>query len=136
MKHTTKDLVCEMYGDVPYEYYPLGQYMVAAPGVCGGRPTFKYTRIDVHHALGLLAAGRTVEQVAHSYDLPIEAVQEALKLTARALTLTTETLEELTAAYMDLPWLDEIRLSQGQVYAVTIIPSDDVSMDEKLLTFV
>lgn len=51
-------------------------------------------------------------------------------------TLTAETLEELTAAYMDLPWLDEIRLSQGHGYAVTIIPSDDVSMDEKLLTFV
>src|ERR671930_1661778 len=85
MKRTTKDLVCEMHGDVPYEYYPLGQYIVAAPGVCGGRPTFKYTRIDVHHALGLLAAGRTVEQVAHSYDLPVEAVQEALKSAARAL---------------------------------------------------
>jgi len=53
-----------------------------------------------------------------------------------AKTLTAETLEELTAAYMDLPWLDEIRLSQGHGYAVTIIPSDDVSMDEKLMTFV
>jgi len=53
-----------------------------------------------------------------------------------AKTLTAGTLEELTEAYMDLPWLDEIRLSQGQVYAVTIIPSDDVSMDEKLMTFV
>ena len=50
-----------------------------------------------------------------------------------AKTLPAETLEELTAAYMALPWLDEIRLSQGQVYAVTIIPSDDVSMDEKLM---
>ena len=38
---------------------------------------------------------------------------------------------------MELPWLDELRLSQGQVYSVTIIPSDDVSMDEKLMmTFV
>ena len=53
-----------------------------------------------------------------------------------AKTLTAETLEELAAAYMELPWLDEIRLSQGQVYSVTVIPSDDVSMDEKLLTFV
>ena len=53
-----------------------------------------------------------------------------------AKTLTAGTLEELTEAYMDLPWLDEIRLSQGHGYAVTIIPSDDVSMDEKLLTFV
>jgi len=34
----------------------------------------------------------------------------------------------LTAAYMELPWLDEIRLSQGHGYAVTIIPSDDVSI--------
>jgi hypothetical protein len=40
-------LVKEMYGGHPYEYYPLGNYVVAAPGVCGGRPTFKYTRIDV-----------------------------------------------------------------------------------------
>ena len=82
-KSAPTKLVCEMGGE-SYEYYPLGQYIVAAPGVCGGRPTFKYTRIDVHHALGLMAAGRTVEQVAHSYDLPVEAVQEALKLAARA----------------------------------------------------
>ena len=53
-----------------------------------------------------------------------------------AKTLTEETLEELAAAYMELPWLDEIRLGQGQGYSVTVIPSDDVSMDEKLLTFV
>ena len=77
-------LVREMVGGESYEYYPLGQYIVAAPGVCGGRPTFKYTRINVHHALGLLAAGHTVEQVAHSYALPVEAVQEALQLSARA----------------------------------------------------
>ena len=83
-KSAPTKLVCEMVGGDSYEYYPLGQYIVAAPGVCGGRPTFKYTRIDVHHALGLMAAGRTVEQVAHSYDLPVEAVQEALKLAARA----------------------------------------------------
>jgi uncharacterized protein (DUF433 family) len=76
--------VRELVGGESYEYYPLGQYVVVAPGVCGGRPTFKYTRIDIHHALGLLAAGHTVEQAAHSYDLPVEAVQEALKLAARA----------------------------------------------------
>ena len=33
-----------------------------------------------------------------------------------AKTLTAETLEELAATYMELPWLDEIRLSQGQVF--------------------
>ena len=36
----------EIDGDV-YEYIPLGKYIVSAPGVCRGRPTFKYTRIEV-----------------------------------------------------------------------------------------
>ncbi len=85
VKSASTKLVREMIGGESYEYYPLGQYIVAAPGVCGGRPTFKYTRMDVRHAVGLLAAGRTVEQVAHSYDLPVQAVQEVLKLAARAL---------------------------------------------------
>ena len=84
VQSSTTKLMRELVGGESYEYYPLGQYIVAAPGVCGGRPTFKYTRIDVHHALGLLAAGHTVQQVAHSYDLPVEAVQEALRLAARA----------------------------------------------------
>ncbi len=30
-----------------YEYTPLGKHIVSAPGVCRGRPTFKYTRIEV-----------------------------------------------------------------------------------------
>jgi uncharacterized protein (DUF433 family) len=83
MKRTAKKLVREMVEGEPYEYYPLGQYIVVAPGVCGDRPTFKYTRIDVRHALGLLATGRTVEQVAHAYAIPLAAVQEALELAAR-----------------------------------------------------
>ena len=67
VKSASTKLVREIVGEESYEYYPLGQYIVAAPGMCGGRPTFKYTRIDVRHALGLLAAGCTVEQVAHSW---------------------------------------------------------------------
>ncbi len=47
--------------------------------------------------------------------------------------LTTETLAELTAASMELPWLDEVRLSQDHVHTVTIIPSDEVSTEEKLM---
>jgi uncharacterized protein (DUF433 family) len=65
---------------------PLGEYIVAAPGVCGGRPTFKYTRIDVRHALSLLSGGRTVEEVAQSYRVPVAAVQEALDLAVEALS--------------------------------------------------
>lgn len=38
----TLELVREGDGDDVYEYYPLGEYVVVAPGVCGGRPTFKY----------------------------------------------------------------------------------------------
>ena len=50
-----------------------------------GRPPFKYTRIDVRHALGLLAAGRTIEQVAQAYDISLAAVQEALELAVEVL---------------------------------------------------
>jgi hypothetical protein len=50
-----------------------------------------------------------------------------------AKELTAETLEELTAACMELPWLDEVRLSEGQGHSVTIVPSDDVSTEEKLI---
>ncbi|ETX04273.1 MAG: hypothetical protein ETSY2_29780 [Candidatus Entotheonella gemina] len=50
--------------------------------------------------------------------------------------LTAETIEVLMAACMELPWLDEIRMNMKHVHAVTIIPSDDVSTEEKLmLTF-
>jgi uncharacterized protein (DUF433 family) len=79
------DLVREMVGGEPYEYYPLGEYIVRAPGVCGGRPTFKYTRIDVRHAIDLIAGGWTLERVAEAYRLPTAAVQEALELAAEAL---------------------------------------------------
>jgi uncharacterized protein (DUF433 family) len=80
-----KKLVREMVGGEPYEYYRLGRYIVSAPGICGGRPTFKYTRIDVRHAIGLLSAGRSIETVAKGYDVPMEAIQEALRLASRAL---------------------------------------------------
>jgi uncharacterized protein (DUF433 family) len=85
MEQHERQLVSEIVGGEPYEYYPLGEYIVAAPGVCGGRPTFKYTRIDVRHALGRLSMGWTVEQVAESYSLPVAAVREVIDLAAQAL---------------------------------------------------
>ena len=57
MPKAMKKLVHEVVGGEPYDYYPLGAYIVAAPGICGGRPTFKYTRIEVEVVLDLLAAG-------------------------------------------------------------------------------
>ena len=85
IRSKSKKLMREMVGGEPYEYYPVGRYIVCAPEVCRGRPTFKYTRIDIRHALGLLAAGRTIETVAKGYELPVEAIQEALELAAKAL---------------------------------------------------
>lgn len=85
MAQQRHELVCEMVGGEPYEYYPLGEYVVCAPGVCGGRPTFKYRRIGVQNAIELLSGGWTVERVAQEYDLPAAAVQEALALALQAL---------------------------------------------------
>ena len=39
----------------------LGEHVVRAVGVCGGRPTFKYTRIEVAGVLERLAAGHAIE---------------------------------------------------------------------------
>lgn len=94
MKRTTRKLVREMVGGEPYEYYPVGRHIVIAPGVCGGRPTFKYTRVDVRHALRLVAGGRPIEQVAHGYEIPVATVQEALAMAAKAFDKTAQTLAE------------------------------------------
>ena len=85
-----------MYGDVPYEYYPIGQYIVTAPGVCGGRPAFKYTRLEVAVVLDLLAAGWTTEHILREYaqsKLTPEAITEAIRLAKEALVISTNVVE-------------------------------------------
>ena len=57
------ELVTELVGDESYQYYPLGQYVVRAVGVCGGWPTFKYTRIEITGTLERLAAGETLNEI-------------------------------------------------------------------------
>ena len=76
----TIELVSEIYGGEVYEYYPLGEYVVAAPGVCGGRPTIKYHRLDARYVIGNIEQGQTPEQVAKTYDIPVAAVREAIAL--------------------------------------------------------
>ncbi len=81
-------VVREIVGGEPYDYYPLGEHVVVAPGVCGGRPTFKYTRLEVSLILSLIAMGETIEQVVHAYSqsqLTPAAVQEAIHLANEAL---------------------------------------------------
>ena len=87
------ELVTEIVGGEPYRYYPLGDYVVRAIGVCGGRPTFKYTRIEITGTLERLAAGENVDTLVAGYRgrVPYAAIQEAVRL------VTTQFLETLPA---------------------------------------
>jgi uncharacterized protein (DUF433 family) len=78
-------LVRKTMGGESYEYYPLGRYVVMAPGVCGGRPTFKGTRVEVQTVLDWLRSGRTVRDIAESYpSVSQAAIREAVQLASRA----------------------------------------------------
>jgi len=91
-----KKLIREMYGGDVYEHYPLGKYVVSAPGVCGGRPTFKYTRLEVSVVLSRIASGETIDQLTQAYSLSQltpEAVREAIRLANRALIQSAKTLQ-------------------------------------------
>jgi len=91
-------LVSEMYGGELYEYYPLGEHIVRAPGVCGGRPTFKYTRLEPSVMLAQLSLGRTVEELVNDYQpskVTVAGVYEAIKLANQAfMTLHNAFLNE------------------------------------------
>src|SRR5438132_13690452 len=76
----------EINGQV-YEYVPLGKYGVHAPGVCRGRPTFKYTRIEVSRVLREVASGIPRSKLLAKYEGRIsqDAISEAFVLAAKAL---------------------------------------------------
>jgi uncharacterized protein (DUF433 family) len=76
-----RELVRETVGGEIYEYYPLGEYVVMAPGVCGGRPTFKYTRLEISAILAEIAAGLSIDETLLAYDrsqLSRQAIREAM----------------------------------------------------------
>ena len=80
-------LVRKTTADGVYEYYPIGRYVVIAPGVCGGRPTFRGTRVEVRTVFDWLRNGRTIQDILKGYpSLSEAAVEEAIKLAAEALT--------------------------------------------------
>ncbi len=91
------NLITEVVGGESYQYYPLGDYVVRAVGVCGGRPTFKYTRIEITGTLDRLAAGEHLEQIVEGYRGKVsrEAIIEAVRLVAAQFI---KTLPELEAA--------------------------------------
>ena len=85
----------ELVQGEPYEYVQLADHIVRAPGVCGGRPTFKYTRIEVSGALERLAAGESLDSIVEGYRGRVsrEAIVEAIQLAA----------ERVANSYPDLP---------------------------------
>ena len=88
-------LMTEMVGGEPYQYYPLGDYVVRAVGVCGGRPTFKYTRIEITGTLERLAAGERLEDIVQGYRDRVshEAIIEAIRLVTEQFLKTLPALE-------------------------------------------
>jgi len=88
--------ITEMIDGEPYQYYPLGENVVRAPGVCGGRPTFKYTRIEIAGVLDRLAAGETLDAIVQGYRGRVSrgAIIEAIHLVARRFV---ESLPKLAA---------------------------------------
>ena len=93
-------LVHEVVAGEPYVYLPLGKYVVRAPGVCGGRPTFKYTRIEVSFILNRIAQGKSVDYIVEAYTDPHlthAAIQEAMQLANSAFLSSPQIIEPIAA---------------------------------------
>ena len=71
--------ITEEYGGEPYTYLPITEHIVNAKGVCNGRPTFKYTRIEPILMLSMMTGqGCTVDDILyHRPQLCREAIEEA-----------------------------------------------------------
>ena len=96
---TNSPLIHEMVGGEPYVYLPLGNYVVRAPGICGGRPTFKYTRIEVTFILNRIAKGKTIDYIVDAYadpHLTHAAIQDAMLLANSAFMTSPQITEPLT----------------------------------------
>ena len=89
------ELITEILDGEPYQYYPLGKYVVRAIGVCGERPTFKYTRIEITGTLERLAAGENIEAIVKGYQGRVsrEAIIEAMQLVNMQFLQTLPELE-------------------------------------------
>lgn len=90
-----KKSITEKINGESYTYYPLGKHIVRAHGVCGGRPTFKYTRIEITFILNLLASGESIDDLVTAYEGRItrEAILEAIRLVTSEFSNTLPELE-------------------------------------------
>lgn len=89
------EMVSEMVNGEIYQFMPLSEHVVRAPGVCGGRPTFKYTRIEVAGVLDRLAAGESLDEIVAGYRGRVsrEAVMEAMRVVTHGFLHSLPTLE-------------------------------------------
>jgi uncharacterized protein (DUF433 family) len=76
------ELITESVNGESYQYYPLGEYVVRAVGICDGHPTFKYTRVEITGTLDRLAAGESLDTIIDGYRGRVsrEAVMEAVQI--------------------------------------------------------
>jgi uncharacterized protein (DUF433 family) len=88
-------VMTELMNGESYQYYPLGKHVVRAVGVCGGRPTFKYTRIEIAGALDRLAAGESLDEIVAGYRGRVsrEAIIEAIQIVTVGFLKTLPALE-------------------------------------------
>ena len=89
------DLITEMVEDEPYQYYPLSEHVVRAVGVCDGRPTLKYTRVEITGTLERLASGESIDEIVNGYRGRVthDAIYEAVRLVTTQFIQTLPTLE-------------------------------------------
>src|SRR5208282_6151687 len=70
------------------ERIELGEYIVADPEICHGKPTFKGTRIMVWQVLDDVAEGRSWDFICNKRwggRIPMSAITEAIRLAQEAL---------------------------------------------------
>ena len=64
----------------------MNEWIVSNPGVLGGKPCVRGTRISVEHLLELLASGATREDILRAHPQVTSAgLQAALQYAARSL---------------------------------------------------
>ena len=73
-------------------FLKIGQHLIAHPRICGGRLTFRGTRIKVADALEMLDSGMTPTQVASNYPglVSVEALEEAATLVGNGVVCEIE----------------------------------------------
>jgi hypothetical protein len=75
----------------------LGEFIVADPQICHGKPTFKGTRIMVWQVLDDVAEGRSWDFICNTRwggRIPMQAIGEAIRLSRSALLDKTGKLRD------------------------------------------